>query len=228
MTIPNSTQDLENDFFDSPMVDVSKINSHWLKKELDESLTKLSKKDMQTYIRYALEGCRPKLSKQAAKLLKFFYENYTAEQPHSYNEVWTHAHNVESLTRLTLARARIDFADKATVEHVKQVLSLFKAAQIDVYPHHDVSAGANGLDNSIMRGLKPHVDISSLSKPKQMKAFLELLTSKSEENKTTFFTTAKMLEMAIDLGIKDYMEVIMRLNYDGFILKTADGYKIVK
>lgn len=225
MSLPNSTQDLENDFFDTPMVDATNKNSHWMKKELDENLTKLSKKDMQTYIKYALEGCRPKLSKQAAKLLKFFYENYTAEQPHRYDEVWTTAHNIESLTRLTLARARIDFADKATVEHAKQVLSLFKAAQIDVYPHHDISA--NGADSSIMMGLKTQVDISTLSKPKQMKAFLELLVSKSEEKKTNVFTTAKIMEMAIDLGLKDYYEIIMRLNYDGFILKTSEGYKLV-
>lgn len=221
------TQYLENEFFDSPKIDISANNYHWMKKAVDEVLPKYTKKDIQTYIRFAVDGCRPKLSKGAAKLLKFFYENYTKEIPLQYREVWSTAHNIESLTRLILARARIDFCDKATVEHAKQVLSLFKAAQIDVYPHHDVSSAAHDEFNNTMflsNSKRPPMDISKMSKPKQMKALMEYL----KEVNVNVFTTSQMMEIAVQLGIKEYSEIISRLNYEGFLLKTSEGYKLVK
>lgn len=221
-----STQELENDFFESStMPEVSPDNAHWLKKAKGESLPRIAKKDIQIYVKYALESCRPKLSEEAKLAIKEFYDSYSVEMPHEYQDVWTLAHLCESLTRLTLARARIDFAEKATVEHVKQVLSLFKAAQIDVYPQHDIAN--TSFNSSSFYGANKTQDVSKLSKPKQMKAFLELLQSKSK-SENCLFSNAKLMDMAIELGISDYYEVITRLNYDGFIIKTPNGFKVVK
>lgn len=226
-----SISQFENDFFNSTTSNLSPAKDyHWLKKERDENLPRLSKDDIQTYVKFALDSCRPRLSREAAHLLKEFYGSYSVEIPHEYDDIWTRIHDMESLVRLTLARARIDFSEMATLEHAQQVLSLFRAAHIDVYPHHDVAKNLTHVNLSMTMGgsSKKTEDITKMSKPKQMKAFMEYLQNKCEEKKRNVFTTGQMLEMAIDLGIKDYYEVINRLNYDGLILKTANGYKIVK
>lgn len=231
----NNTTQLENDFFDSPSSS-SEANRkfHWLKKETGENLKMISRKDIQTYIKHALDECCPKLSEEAANVLRSFYENYSVEMTHEYEHVWSTMHNMESLIRLTLARARIDFSDVATVEHAHQVLSLYKAAQIDVYPHHDVnaessSANIHNISSMFNASLKKKdVEIAKLSKPKQMKALMEVLYERADSAGSNIFTMPKLLEIAIELGIKDYYEIINRLNYDGFLLKTANGYKLVK
>jgi DNA helicase MCM8 len=225
-----SVSQLENDFFNSTASSSTPAKTfHWLKKNRDENLPRLSKNDIQTYVKFALDSCRPKLSREAASHLKEFYRTYLVEIPPGYEDAWSRIHDMESLVRLTLARARIDFAETATLEHAQQVLSLFRAAQIDTYPHHDVSQDLSqaNLSTTMLTGKKTE-DIRKMSKPKQMKAFMEYLKNKCEEKKQNVFNTPQMLEMAIDLGINDYYEVINRLNMDGFILKTGNGYKITK
>jgi DNA replicative helicase MCM subunit Mcm2 (Cdc46/Mcm family) len=148
-------------------------------------------------------------------------------------------HNMESLVRLTLARARIDFSDVATVEHATQVLSLFKAAQIDVYPHHEINQATSSTSNAATSQFnlttmfnaslkKKEVEIGKLSKPKQMKELMRVLQEKAEDFGSNVFTMPKLLEIAVEVGIKDYYEIINKLNYDGFLLKTPNGYKLVK
>lgn len=228
----------ENDFFDAPSSSSRKY--HWLKKEVGENLKMISRKDIQIYIKHALEECCPKLSEEAASVLRNFYENYTAEMTREYEHVWSTMHNMESLIRLTLARARIDFSDVATVEHANQVLSLFKAAQIDVYPHHNIDSTSNAsssANNTSQFNLttifnasikKKEVEIAKLSKPKQMKELLRILQNKAEETGYNIFTMSKLMGIAVEVGIRDYYEIINRLNYDGFLLKTPNGYRLVK
>lgn len=225
----------ENEFFDAPSSSSKKY--HWLKKEVGENLKTISRKDIQIYIKHALEECCPKLSEEAANVLKNFYENYSVEMTRQYEEVWSTMHNMESLIRLTLSRARIDFSDVATVEHVHQVLSLFKAAQIDVYPHHNIAAPSTSNATTSQLNLtsmfnasikKKEVEIGKLSKPKQMKELLRVLGEKAENSGNNVFTMPKLLEIAIELGIKDYYDIVNRLNYDGFLLKTPNGFKLVK
>lgn len=224
----NSTTQLENEFFDSP---ASSRKFHWLKKEAGEGILPIARKDIQTYIKHALEECCPKLSADAASLLKKFYDDFTRDATRECDHVWSSMHNVESLIRLTLARARIDFSNVATAEHANQVLSLFKATQIDVYPSQDVNEAtcSNALTSMFNASLKKkEVEIGKLSKPKQMKALLQVLHDKADESGSNVFLMPKLLEIAVELGIKDYYEIITRLNYDGFLLKTPNGYKLVK
>lgn len=195
----------------------------WLHLGRDEKMDTLPVNLLQLYIGYAREHVRPSLSKEAREEIKNFFLQLRSLsvgcdiQPISFRQA-------EALLRLTLSRARADLAEEATLEHAKDVINLFKFAMTDIFSQDDPT-DPTGFPAGVK---KPKVvNVSSLSKPKQAKAFMERLQSEVEIQERDSFSRAEMKEMAKELGIKDFEEIVFKLNMDNFILQTTGGYKVV-
>lgn len=67
---------------------------------------------------------------------------------------------------------------------------------------------------------------SSLSQPKQRVAFYEELQTKAADKGSSNFSRAELKEIAEELGITKFNEIIDRMNHDSQILMTAGGYKL--
>lgn len=224
-----STVDCE--FFDRTQ-STSSVSSHWLKKSHEENVATIPLPALKQYIEYSQQNFCPKMTIEAGNLIKSFFMEYTnLIRGNEQMNLQGSARIIESVLRLTLSRARAEMQSEATVEHAQEVIDLFKYTQIDIYERTDVmknlSADKNESKFGIIKRVKKPENIGTMSKSKQMKAFLEFLNNKCDEEERNDFTRAELKEMAEELGIKDVDDVVYRLNNEGFLLKTVNGYRVV-
>lgn len=201
----------------------SKEKISWLHLSRGETIDALPVELLQLYIGYVREHIRPTLSPEArAEIKKFFMQLRSLSvgcdvQPITFRQA-------EALLRLTLARARADMAEEASAEHAIDVINLFKFAMTDIFAQDDPTDSANS-----SAGIKKPktANVSSLSKPKQVKAFYEHLQSEVDVQERDSFSRVELKAMAKELGIKDFEDIVYKLNMDNFILQTSEGYKVV-
>lgn len=196
----------------------------WLKLKTGENIERIPKMLLQKYIAFARENIHPVLSDDATAELKKFYIDIRQLKANSEIMPAT-TRLMEALLRLTLARARADMAQKATREHVLDVIALVKFSMIDVFVQADAAVSDVGMAFGAKKS--QNVVTSSMSKPKQIKAYLEHIQEEAERLDRKAFTVPEMKEMAKEIGIKDYDEIIWKLNDQGFVLKTPSGYRLV-
>ncbi|KAG5683574.1 hypothetical protein PVAND_012847 [Polypedilum vanderplanki] len=222
-----STSNLETGFFDSTAN--ASQSSHRIKKiDPQENIKTLSTKELKDYINFVKHTFRPKLSSEAKKELRTFCKEHAILiKGNDELSSWGIGRFAQSMIRLALSRARAEMSEVATLEHAKDVIWLYKYNSVDIYNEYYQNAG--NMNNSNPFGTikrKTNTNVKALSKPKQMKAFLEYLEEKSEEEDRKEFTTKELKAFASEIGIKDFDDIITRLNYEGAILKTANGYRI--
>lgn len=193
----------------------------WLKKNYGEQIDLIPAPILQSVIAFSREHLHPKLSTEAKIEIREFFLHLRGlavgdeVQPITFRQL-------EALMRLTMARARADLVEEATREHALDVINLFKHTLTDVFSPDEPTDPAPSA-----YGKKVTPNVSVLSKPKQMKAFLEHLREAVEQQQRNVFTSAEMKSMAKEVGIKDYDEIVYKLNMESYILKTAGGYKVV-
>jgi DNA helicase MCM8 len=196
---------------------------NWLRLRSGERLETLPIEILQLVIAFARENIKPEISDEAARELKNFFLQLRSLSTGNETQTVTFR-QLEGLKRLTLARARADLSEIATRDHALDVINLFKFTMIDVFAV-DQSAEDACLE---IAAKKPKTqNVSSLSKPKQLKAFLERWRDEVEAKGRNLFTHTEIKEMAKELGIRDYSEIVYRLNMDGFILQKLGGYEIL-
>lgn len=217
---------IDTGFFDTSTASQS---SHRIKIDPEENIKTLTEKELKDFIEFVKHTFRPKLSPEAKEELKAFCKEHSILiKGNEELSCWGIGRFIESMIRLTLSRARAEMSEVATLEHAQDVIWLYKYNSVDIYNEYYQEAGSVNNTNpfgTIKR--KTNTNVKALSKPKQMKAFLEFLEEKSEEEERREFTTKELKTYASEIGIKDYDDIITRLNYEGAILKTADGYRIV-
>lgn len=226
----NNSMTVECEFFNNS--ETSSQSSHWLKKSHDGTLETIPLPALKSYIEFAQQNFNPTLSAEASELIKnFFYEYTTICRGNDQVNMQGPARTIESVIRLTLARARAEMLKEATVEHAHEIIELFKYTQIDIYEREAVVKDLHVNPNeSITFGVitrKKTENVSALSKPKQMKAFIEFISNKCEEDDRNEFTRTELKAFGAEIGIKDFEDILFRLNNDGILLKTVDGYRIV-
>lgn len=197
-------------------------NLHWLYLDRGEEIESLSSELLKVFIQYARENIKPIISTEARDEIKKFFQEIKNLSVGDYMQTITMRH-LEGLLRLTLARARADLEVVATREHAIDVINLFKFSMIDVFSANDP------IDLPSTSGVKKKqaVNLSSMSKPKQLKAFLEHLQSEAEAQERSTFSSAELKEMGRELGIRDMEDIIFKLNMESVILKTPDGFRLV-
>lgn len=219
-----------NSFFSSQSSSSSRISVadrrkdlNWLRLEPNEKCEKLSIESLRIFIDYARAEIKPTLSPEAQQEIRSFFSELKSLSLGEEMQRITFRY-LEGLIRLALARARADLEAVATRDHAIDVINLYKFSMIDVY----APSGAVGMSTSAVfpPAKKQAIVFSSMSKPKQLKAFLEHLQSTAELQEQTEYTSAELKAMGKELGIKDIEEIIFRLNNDSYILKTANGYRL--
>lgn len=119
-----------------------------------ESSCSIPNRLIQKYLSYARHYIKPKLSNDAAELIKDFYlklrnANCVAD------EIPITARQLESLIRISEARAKIDLSEIVTMRDAEDAISLVKAALYDKFIddqnilHEVVSKGHNKTPNDL-------------------------------------------------------------------------------
>ena len=192
----------------------------WLHSQPGEVIDTLNRELLKFYVEYVRENFKPELSPEARQELSQFYMELTnlikgnEVQPITFRQL-------EALIRLTLSRARADMQHVATREHARDVINLMKFSMVDIFGLDEADSGYASSINSTTLSMTSSV--STLSKPKQIKAFLNRLESEGND----CFTYPELKAIATELGVTDYRFVIDSLNDQGRLLKIVDGYRLV-
>lgn len=193
----------------------------WLKLQKGEQMQELPVQLLQFYIGHARENIKPTLSDEASAEIKGFFIKLRQLNGGSHLQQITFR-LLEGLMRLTLCRARADLREIATREDAIDVINLFKFSMVDIFDQDDPTQSTNA--TSIKKQIP---NLSTQSKPKQMKAFLEHWRDLSEAQDRQEFTTGELKAIAKELGVKDFNDIIDTLNYNCEIIKIVGGYKIL-
>uniref|UniRef100_A0A673G8W6 DNA helicase MCM8 n=1 Tax=Sinocyclocheilus rhinocerous TaxID=307959 RepID=A0A673G8W6_9TELE len=166
---------------------------------------------LRKYVGYARHYVHPTLSAEAAQVLQDFYlelrkQNQTADS----TPITTR--QLESLIRLTEARARVDLREKATQSDAEDVVEIMKHSLADTY-----SDEFGRLDfNRSQLG-------SGMSNRSKVKKFVTALNRLAERTNKSMFEFQELRQLAKDLQIQvvDFEGFIGALNEQGYLLKKG-------
>lgn len=184
-----------------------------LKIEKPADFTPISQEMMQKYIGYARKHCYPLLSSKAAEEIKKFYLELR-KTSHGIDSIPVTTRQLEALIRLSQARARVDLSGVVTLEHVKDVLAIFRYTLIDVLRN----------DEDALQ-MKRNINGAGMSQATQVKKYLQLL----QQQDKTIFTFDDLKDIAVRCGLnRNLGNIIDSLNVQGFLIKKGrDLYKFM-
>jgi DNA helicase MCM8 len=172
----------------------------------------LSPSGLRKYIAYAKHYCHPKLSREACAVLQCFYLQLRKRGSDVDSTPITNR-QLESLIRLSAARAKAELREYVTAQDAKDVVSLVEDTLADVYTDEH---GMVDLQRS-----------AGLSMNKQKKKLIDRLHRVSDQRHDAFFTMAQLKEEAGRAGLQvgpDFYDLIATLNDQCFFLKKPGGY----
>lgn len=166
----------------------------------------LSTEIIRKYILYARKFCFPEISEEASEELKNFYMEMRTTRS-GVDSVPVTTRQLEALIRMTQARARLELATEATIEHARDVLAILRYTMIDVL---STERGTLKMTRSI--------NGSGMSHSTKVKRVLQLL---QQQNKT-IFSVPEIKELSASLGFEAYFNQILdTLNVQGFLIKRG-------
>ncbi|XP_058055672.1 DNA helicase MCM8-like [Anopheles bellator] len=184
-----------------------------------EKLDLLPVELIQKYIGYARKNVQPRLTGGAAKKLRDFYvklRETDSRRETDMNPVTNR--QLKGLIRLTQARAKIDLSREATVEHVRDVLAIFRESMQDVF----------SADEEDLQFMRPF-NVSGASKTATVRKFAAVLQRRSTSTGRTMYTIDELRQTMAATGISaNCSELIDTMNFQGFLLKKGhDLYKFI-
>ncbi|KAG5881754.1 hypothetical protein JTB14_029082 [Gonioctena quinquepunctata] len=170
------------------------------------------------FIAYAQKYVKPQISDEAKTLLKSFYLTLRKQfQTGDCTPVTTRQLN--SLIRLTQARAKAELREEATKEDAEDVIEIMKFSLIDIFTD---SSGV--LDKTRSQNATGTTTKSQITK------LLRLVQRKSDAEAKSIFTRNELKEMGELVGIArdKFYTVLENLNIQGFLLnKGQNRYQLV-
>ncbi|CAG9821174.1 unnamed protein product [Phaedon cochleariae] len=170
------------------------------------------------FIAYAHKYVKPQLSEEAKNLLKSFYLTLRKQfRTGDCTPVTTRQLN--SLIRLSQARAKAELREEATKEDAANVIEVMKFSLIDIFT-----------DSSGLLDKTRSQNGTGTSTKSQITRLLRLIQRKSDEESKATFTKNEIKEMSELVGIsKDkFFTVLQNLNIQGFLLNRGQGnYQLV-
>uniref|UniRef100_A0A3B4VE39 DNA helicase MCM8 n=1 Tax=Seriola dumerili TaxID=41447 RepID=A0A3B4VE39_SERDU len=166
---------------------------------------------LRKYISYARQYVHPSLSPEAAQTLQDFYLSLRS-QAHSADTTPITTRQLESLIRLTEARARLDLRETATKSDADDVVEIMKHSLADTY-----SDGLGNLDfDRSQLG-------SGMSQRSAGKRLINALHSHAQRTSQKQFDLQMLRSIADRLNIKvmDFEGLVSSLNEQGFLLKKG-------
>ncbi|XP_065348176.1 DNA helicase MCM8 isoform X2 [Cloeon dipterum] len=185
--------------------------SERLKQPQAEQLDLIPPQLLRKYIAYAKKNVHPKLSKEAAEVLQQFYLKLRSQRGHQDCTPVT-TRQLESLIRLTEARAKLELRKEATKQDARDVVELMKHSLLDTFCDElgalDFQRSQNG---------------SGTSSRSQAKKFIGILQRKAELQTKSLFTVSEMKEVAAQarIVVPDFNNFVATLNLQGFLLKKG-------
>jgi DNA helicase MCM8 len=170
-----------------------------------ETIEPLSSNILQKYIYFAKQCVHPKLSKEAADLIKLYYlqmrDQYNNNRSDS-TPVTTR--QLESLIRLSEARAKLALESVVTPDHVRDVIELVNSCQHDVKANEKVGKRSG----------------YSTGKRAEAKRFIAELKRVSGNLNQTEFSHQELYSVGQNMRLQteSFQDFIDTLNHQGFLL----------
>lgn len=178
----------------------------------DEVLDLLPRDLMKKYIAYARKYVKPKLTSEAAQVIQDFYmELRRTHQSSDATPITTR--QLESIIRLTQARAKLNLRSDATAQDAMEVIEIMKSSMLDTF-----SDEVGQLDFS--RSLHG----SGMSKGSAKKKFVAILEKFGQQG-TKLFSTDQLKQIAMEVGLASdkFSDTLESLNTQGYLLKKGQG-----
>ncbi|CAH2255317.1 DNA helicase MCM8 isoform X1 [Pelobates cultripes] len=166
---------------------------------------------LRKYVGYARQYVHPQLSPDAAQILQNFYLELR-KQNQGIDGTPITTRQLESLIRLTEARARLELKEEATKEFAEDVVQIMKHSLLGTY-----SDEFGNLDfNRSQHG-------SGMSNRSQAKKFVSALNRIAERTYNNLFEFQQLRQIAKDLQIQiaDFESFVSSLNDQGYLLKKG-------
>lgn len=182
-----------------------------LKIDSNEKLNIIPPSVLQKYISYARKFSQPKLIPEVCEILKNFYLDMRKQHRLSYSTPIT-TRQLESLIRLTEARARTELRTFCTKSDALDVIEIMKYSMRETYSDE---YGNLDFDRSIHG--------SGMSKSSQAKKLINMMTRAASTRGDDCFSTPEIQQLCNTLKIPGnaVFGMIETLNDQGFLLKKG-------
>eukprot|EP01126_Amoeba_proteus_P052303 TRINITY_DN6301_c0_g1_i2.p1 TRINITY_DN6301_c0_g1~~TRINITY_DN6301_c0_g1_i2.p1 ORF type:complete len:205 (+),score=48.28 TRINITY_DN6301_c0_g1_i2:197-811(+) len=170
---------------------------------------------LRKYIGYAKRYCpSPSLTPEACSVLQEFYIALRENQStRDYIPITTR--QIESMIRLSEARARLELRESVTKQDAEDVVQIMrqslKEAFEDEFECYDFRK------------------TSGMSSQKQRSAFISLLNQRSKQTFNTIFSMSELWKIAreANLNVPCFEDFVETLNFQGYLLKQGNNtYKL--
>uniref|UniRef100_A0A3P8Y912 DNA helicase MCM8 n=1 Tax=Esox lucius TaxID=8010 RepID=A0A3P8Y912_ESOLU len=166
---------------------------------------------LRKYVGYARRYVHPSLSASAAQTLQEFYLSLRSHT-HAADATPITTRQLESLIRLTEARARLELRETATKSDAEDVVEIMKHSLADTF-----SDGSGGLD------FERSVLGVGMSQRSAAKRFITALNMQAQRTHTVLYDLTELRCLAKDFNIQvsDFESFISSLNEQGYLLKKG-------
>ncbi|XP_049724754.1 DNA helicase MCM8 [Elephas maximus indicus] len=166
---------------------------------------------LRKYVGYARQYVYPRLSTDAAQVLQDFYLELR-KQSQRLNSSPITTRQLESLIRLTEARARLELREQATKEDAEDIVEIMKYSMLGTYSDEfgnlDFERSQHG---------------SGMSNRSTAKRFISALNNIAERTYNNLFQFHQLRQIAKELNIQvvDFENFVGSLNDQGYLLKKG-------
>ncbi|UJR35560.1 hypothetical protein I4U23_028313 [Adineta vaga] len=183
----------------------------YLRLKLGESIEPIGPNLLQKYIAYARRYVKPRLTREAIEILKkFYFELRVAHQRDGTTPITLR--QLESLMRLTEARAKLELREECTKSDALEVVQIMRASMIDTYTDENGQLDFSRLQHG-----------SGMSRASEVKKMMNAIRCVSEKKKSPMFSKADLKQLATEIKINmdKFDELLTKLNDHGYLLKKG-------
>ncbi|XP_057704442.1 DNA helicase MCM8 [Corythoichthys intestinalis] len=166
---------------------------------------------LRKYISYARHYVHPTLSPEAAQTLQDFYLSLRSQSRAADTTPIT-TRQLESLIRLTEARARLELSETATKSHAEDVVEIMKHSLVDTY--------SDDLGNLDFQRSQQGRGMSQRGAAKRLITALHAHAQQTNEKQFTLQTIRSLAER-LNIKVLDFEGLVSSLNEQGFLLKKG-------
>ncbi|CAF3959185.1 unnamed protein product [Rotaria magnacalcarata] len=168
---------------------------------------------LQKYIAYARRYVKPRLTRPAIDVLKkFYFYLRIAHQRNGTTPITLR--QLESLMRLTEARAKLELREECTELDALDVVQIMRASMLDTYTDENGQLDFSRLQHG-----------SGMSRASEVKKLMNAIRCVTEKKKNPHFSLAELKQIAIDIKINmdRFDELLIKLNDNGYLLKKGQN-----
>jgi DNA replicative helicase MCM subunit Mcm2 (Cdc46/Mcm family) len=172
---------------------------------------------LRKYVAYARRHCNPQLLPEAGVVLCEFYKELRLKHGSDEGMPIT-TRQLESLLRLSEARAKIELAEFVTRDHALDVVELMRDSLFD--------AAMDEVGNFNFGRFS-----GGMSQSKAVSAFVALVKKKAQQTGTKIFSREELVALCLSSGVaqaanKSAADIISIANEHSYLLKRAGGYSL--